>query len=243
MSSPLLHHISATPTIRTTTEDPFISPDFHLRDRSLSSASHVSVASLAAASSVNVSTSQRSRSAWWWPLDYPFRISPFRAIPLRWLVILLCLGMAFIIWHLPLPTTRELTPQFSDSHSTSALQVLRPHNSAGVPLKDPEKWLRENSEDAVARNERWWRRSLRKPRAAIISLVRNEELEGIMQSMRQLEHHWNKKYQYPWVFFNEKPFSERFKVPSRQSTMPDRSTDPFSRLRPRTLPLHESTTS
>ena len=51
-----------------------------------------------------------------------------------------------------------------------------------------------------------------KPKAALISLVRNSELEGIMQSMRQLEQRWNRKYRYPWIFFNDEPFSEEFKV-------------------------------
>ena len=51
-----------------------------------------------------------------------------------------------------------------------------------------------------------------RPKAAIISLVRNEELEGILQSMRQLEYHWNKRYRYPWMFFSETDFSDEFKV-------------------------------
>ena len=51
-----------------------------------------------------------------------------------------------------------------------------------------------------------------RPRAALISLVRNQELDGILQSMRQLEYHWNRRYNYPWIFFNEQPFSEEFKV-------------------------------
>lgn len=54
--------------------------------------------------------------------------------------------------------------------------------------------------------------SARRPRAAIISLVRNEELDGILQSMRQLELHWNRRFGYPWIFFNERPFSDEFKV-------------------------------
>lgn len=61
-----------------------------------------------------------------------------------------------------------------------------------------------------------------RPKAAIISLVRNEELEGILQSMRQLEYHWNKRYRYPWVFFSEKDFSDEFKVSLCQ---------PFCRIR------------
>jgi hypothetical protein len=30
--------------------------------------------------------------------------------------------------------------------------------------------------------------------------------------MRQLEHHWNRNYQYPWLFFSEKSFTDEFKV-------------------------------
>ena len=51
-----------------------------------------------------------------------------------------------------------------------------------------------------------------KPRAALISLVRNSELPGLVQSMRQLEYRWNQKYNYPWIFFNDEPFSDEFKV-------------------------------
>lgn len=51
-----------------------------------------------------------------------------------------------------------------------------------------------------------------KPKAALISLVRNSELDGIVQSMTQLEWRWNRKYNYPWIFFNDEEFSEEFKV-------------------------------
>jgi alpha 1,2-mannosyltransferase len=83
------------------------------------------------------------------------------------------------------------------------------------------QWLRDNSDNKHAvidehgrfKRETTGRWSTR-PKAAIISLVRNEELEGILQSIRQLELHWNHKYHYPWIFFNEKPFSDEFKVTS-----------------------------
>ena len=50
------------------------------------------------------------------------------------------------------------------------------------------------------------------PRAAIISLVRNSELAGIQQSIRQLEFRFNSNtsHQYPWIFFNEEPFTQEF---------------------------------
>lgn len=54
--------------------------------------------------------------------------------------------------------------------------------------------------------------------ATLISLVRNDELEGIIRSMRQLELSWNNKYNYPWIFFNDVPFTEEFKKRTQAET-------------------------
>ena len=54
--------------------------------------------------------------------------------------------------------------------------------------------------------------------ATILSLVRNEELEDMLQSMRDLERTWNHKFNYPWTFFNDKPFTEEFKKRTRAAT-------------------------
>ncbi|KAH8703557.1 glycolipid 2-alpha-mannosyltransferase-domain-containing protein [Talaromyces proteolyticus] len=54
--------------------------------------------------------------------------------------------------------------------------------------------------------------------ATLISLVRNEELKGIISSMRQLERSWNSKYNYPWIFFNDVPFTEEFKERTQAET-------------------------
>lgn len=47
--------------------------------------------------------------------------------------------------------------------------------------------------------------------ATILALVRNEELDGMLQSMLDLERTWNSKFNYPWTFFNDVPFSAEFK--------------------------------
>ena len=102
-------------------------------------------------------------------------------------------------------------------------QILRPVSEGSTRNKhapDPERWLEHNSNDRHAENaEKGLLKSIptlghrsKKPRAALISLVRNSELEGLMQSVRQLEYRWNRKYNYPWVFFNDEPFSDEFKV-------------------------------
>ncbi|KAJ4198602.1 putative mannosyltransferase ktr4 [Fusarium falciforme] len=47
--------------------------------------------------------------------------------------------------------------------------------------------------------------------ATLLALVRNEEVDAMVSSMRDLERTWNSKFNYPWTFFNDKPFTEEFK--------------------------------
>lgn len=102
--------------------------------------------------------------------------------------------------------------------------VLNPVPEAIPTMKkhapDPVHWLEQNSNNKHAENSGLgllksvpsFGHHSAKPRAALISLVRNSELPGLMQSMRQLEFQWNRKYSYPWIFFNDEPFSDEFKV-------------------------------
>ncbi|RFU25837.1 hypothetical protein B7463_g10502, partial [Scytalidium lignicola] len=54
--------------------------------------------------------------------------------------------------------------------------------------------------------------------ATLLSLVRNSELDGIIQAMRDLERTWNSKFNYPWTFFNDEPFTEEFKKRTQAET-------------------------
>ncbi|KAI0969741.1 putative alpha-1, 2-mannosyltransferase [Xylaria arbuscula] len=54
--------------------------------------------------------------------------------------------------------------------------------------------------------------------ATLLALVRNEELSGMLQSMGDLERTWNHKFNYPWTFFNDVPFTEEFKRKTRAAT-------------------------
>lgn len=215
MSSAGQCHPSASHTANTATEDPFISPEFHLRNRSLSATSDSSIPSSAADFCARASPLRCKQVVWYCRPSYlQVQAARLGALPIGWLSILLCLTVTFLVWHLPPPSAWNSELQLERHRSAYVSHVLQPCDSRVSCPTDPERWLRENSEDAVSGNGRWWKRRQPKVRAAIISLVRNEELEGIMQSMRQLEHHWNRKYQYPWVFFNEKPFNDEFKVAS-----------------------------
>lgn len=54
--------------------------------------------------------------------------------------------------------------------------------------------------------------------ATLLALVRNEEADDMVQSMLDLERTWNSKFNYPWSFFNDKPFSEEFKRKTQAAT-------------------------
>lgn len=119
----------------------------------------------------------------------------------RWVLIFLSLALSLHLYtHLSSSGQQTLLSSLIADfrHSTSSSHLSRSKH------RDPLQWLAENSYPNDLRAPQ--------PKAALISLVRNEELDGILQSMRQLEFHWNRRYRYPWVFFNERPFSEEFKV-------------------------------
>jgi len=47
--------------------------------------------------------------------------------------------------------------------------------------------------------------------ATFVTLARNSDLWEIARSIRQVEDRFNRRYQYDWVFLNDKPFDETFK--------------------------------
>ncbi|KAG9048689.1 alpha 1,2-mannosyltransferase 2.4.1 [Tulasnella sp. UAMH 9824] len=50
----------------------------------------------------------------------------------------------------------------------------------------------------------------RKANAAFVILARNGDLQGVLESIKQNEDRFNKRYGYPYVFLNEEPFSADF---------------------------------
>lgn len=187
-----------------------------------------------ASSSSSSSASSLSSSSTFWRSPTPSVWSPRRYIPSkirknisnRQIGVLICVALTLFVWLVPPPQNwRRRVIHINVPHLTSPYQVFQP--IAEVAKKhppNPQQWLEHNgnnrfavaSSSGIANAVSSYRHVSLKPRAALISLVRNSELDGIVQSMTQLEYHWNRKYQYPWVFFNDEPFSDEFKV----STLP-----------------------
>lgn len=57
--------------------------------------------------------------------------------------------------------------------------------------------------------------------ATLLTLVRNQELEDIVHTLRQLETNWNHKYHYPYTFINDKAFTDEFKATIKRHTNSD----------------------
>lgn len=52
----------------------------------------------------------------------------------------------------------------------------------------------------------------RRANATIVMLVRNSDLEGALNSVRQVEDRFNRRHGYPYVFLNDMAFTESFKT-------------------------------
>ncbi|RYO86378.1 hypothetical protein DL766_001035 [Monosporascus sp. MC13-8B] len=70
-----------------------------------------------------------------------------------------------------------------------------------------------------------------KPRAnaAFVVLARNKELDGVIQSVKSIERHFNRWFHYPYVFLNDGEFNQTFKDIVRNYTS---GTVEFGRVGP-----------
>lgn len=179
------------------------------------------------------STSSVSSSGTFWMSPTPPRWSLARCVPARLrtsvskkqIAVVVCLVLALGFWTTPPPSTwkRNVVHVNVQQFASNPYQILRP-SAMFTPEQngdqDPTRWLEHNSENKhaeVAGTNPYLSvpalgHKNTKPRAALISLVRNSELPGLIQSMQQLEFQWNRKYNYPWIFFNDEPFTDGFKV-------------------------------
>ena len=90
---------------------------------------------------------------------------------------------------------------FSVPHPQAPLDPPFAHSCR--PASDPNTLFHPDTStppDAVAPREN----------ATIIMLARNSDREGAATAVRSLEHQWNKHFNYPYVFLNDKPFDHDF---------------------------------
>ncbi|CCH43402.1 Alpha-1,2 mannosyltransferase KTR1 [Wickerhamomyces ciferrii] len=95
--------------------------------------------------------------------------------------------------------------QYFNKDNYTDFQFLDPSTFNIIrPKLDEEQ--KENGNDNEAQSPEYEREN-----ASFFSLVRNEELHLMLQSINYVEERFNKKYNYPWIFANNVPFSDTFK--------------------------------
>lgn len=112
--------------------------------------------------------------------------------------VLLVLGL-LITAHFILSSTHE---EYGRKTSIGQYLPKNPPYKSGDLEKD--KYYPEKDADGSAV-------PTRKANAAFVVLARNGDLPGILESIKQMEDRFNKKFKYPYVFLNEEEFSDDFK--------------------------------
>ncbi|KAI4087523.1 MAG: hypothetical protein LQ344_006718 [Seirophora lacunosa] len=125
---------------------------------------------------------------------------PMRAVALA--SLLLFIFLIFQVLHKPQPI-KEPRVVYPDMKTDPNLEET--HEPTGKLWRATDDYAADNS-NAPRIN------------ATILSLVRNSEIDGMVQSMRDLERTWNRKFNYPWTFFNDEPFTTEFKERTRAET-------------------------
>ncbi|PKS10802.1 hypothetical protein jhhlp_002559 [Lomentospora prolificans] len=128
---------------------------------------------------------------------------PVRALGLA-AIVLWC----FFLYHMFSPTVQSNLPT-TDSPKLESME----RDPMADPTGEPEGVLHRTSDRYAPGIEDSDRIS-----ATLLALVRNEELEGMLQAMDDLERTWNHKFNYPWTFFNDVPFSDEFKKKTSAAT-------------------------
>jgi len=109
---------------------------------------------------------------------------------------------------------RHIPASVDNVVSNGHLLFRRPHKDSGS-LKGSDPLLRlEKGPEGVIHGPG----EVNRTSATILSLVPNNRLNGILNSMRDLEATWNHKFNYPWTFINDEEFTQEFKDATRKET-------------------------
>jgi mannosyltransferase len=93
-------------------------------------------------------------------------------------------------------------------HPSSPGTILMPAGAPPAIRRISEKHDKVFVEGCLDPND-----EINKPRAnaAFVVLARNKELDGVIQSVKSIERHFNRWFHYPYVFLNDGEFNQTFK--------------------------------
>ncbi|KAJ1951170.1 hypothetical protein FBU59_000322 [Linderina macrospora] len=89
-----------------------------------------------------------------------------------------------------------------------------PYNTAeeAEPIYDDDTDCDDADEDQSVILDQYHPHGEKPVKAALVALVRNSDLFGMRQTIRQIEDRFNSRFNYPYIFLNDVPFTEEFKT-------------------------------
>ncbi|EWC47630.1 hypothetical protein DRE_03250 [Drechslerella stenobrocha 248] len=142
-------------------------------------------------------------------------------------VIIGSLLIGFVLWFF-VRTRQNSSDSYSHSHTAGAGEGKAKHDivdSGPASIKPPSSSSSSNGDvqdtysppaihhapaPAPVPAGSTDREQVGKEKASFVMLIRNQELEDALKSMKQIEDRFNRKYKYPWTFLNDVPFTEEF---------------------------------
>ncbi|SAL95398.1 hypothetical protein [Absidia glauca] len=109
-----------------------------------------------------------------------------------------------VVWIL-FPAGKSFSP------SSSLPQCESSQECYDLLLKKAQQYKTPHLDDTQHTNDEYERvTATERIKGAFVVLVRNSELYAMRSSMQYLEDRFNHKYNYPWIFLNEEPFTSEF---------------------------------
>ncbi|PVU91851.1 hypothetical protein BB559_003952 [Furculomyces boomerangus] len=103
-------------------------------------------------------------------------------------------------------------PGINNSHHKSDFDSLFENNPTSIlPIHNQENFKSKWIETNIINYNTSSTNTHGRVKAAIVALVRNSELFGMQQTIREITDRFNKNYNYPIILLNDEPFTEEFK--------------------------------
>lgn len=130
---------------------------------------------------------------------------------------IICLAVIFFTFTYLLLTSKPLFAHLPTNYNSSPPPPLppfqRPTGASSLNGIDPLLY-----DVGPPPGKLWYPGERPRANATLLALVRNSEVDTMVQSMLDLERMFNSKFNYPWTFLNDEPFDEEFKRKTRAAT-------------------------
>ncbi|KAF3319362.1 hypothetical protein TWF173_003803 [Orbilia oligospora] len=121
-------------------------------------------------------------------------------------VLVVAFLVGFLLWFFVTPLNwtsgRNFGELYTQPETGTRTEGKAQHDSADVDTPSPVGEGQTIPQDSKVQ--------FGKEKASFVMLIRNQELQDALKSMKQIEDRFNHRFHYPWTFLNDVPFTEEF---------------------------------